>query len=343
MASKPLKIAIIGCGQQAPKHIDGLLKAAGPGGVEIVIADTVEAAVQRLAAQKPAVTAAPSVDAVFEDPSIDGVVLCVPTPAHAPLIRRAIAAGKDYLVEKPLCEDAGEARALDAETRAAGRIGIVGYIYRYAPVFVDTAKALEGARETGDAAALGRMTLAHFRIGGRGSRQPWKHRLATGGGAINEMLVHVLDLAIWYFGPPKTVELVTSKLLRPKRLIQGEMHDVDAEDYVVVRMASAGGAEILIEADLLTPAFAQSFEAQGENGSLVASVTDQVKSSLFLLEARGGFEAGATPLGGGDSDFYVGQEGAFLEAIRTRSAPARGALSDAVTLMNVVDRLKAAR
>lgn len=337
----PIKIGVIGCGQQAPKHIGGLLQAAGATGVEIVAADVMEGAAERLASNFESVTAAASVDAIFEDPGVDGVVLCVPTPAHAPLIRRAISSGKDFLVEKPLCEDFGEALALDAETQASGCIGMVGYIYRYAPPFEQAAKALAGARETGEAAALGRVTAATLRVGGRGSRQPWKHRTETGGGAINEMLVHMLDLAIWYFGPPAEVELLTSKLLRPQRMIQGELHAVDAEDFVIVRLASAAGVEIVIQADLVTPAFAQSLEAQGENGSLMASVTPNVASKLFIDKPRGGFEKGWTDIGG-KADFYIGQSGAFLDAIASRQPPGRGALGDAVALMQTVEKLRAA-
>lgn len=336
----PIRIGVIGCGQQAPKHIGGLLKAAGPEGVEIVAADALDGAAERLAGQIPEVRPAASVDAVFDDPAVAGVVLCVPTPAHAPLIRKALAAGKDFLVEKPLCESHDEAKVLQAETEAAGRIGMVGYIYRYAPPFEAAAQALAGARETGDAAALGRVAAATLRVGGRGSRQVWKHRKETGGGAVNEMLVHMLDLAIWYFGPPKEAELLTSKLLRPKRMIQGELADVDAEDFVVVRLESAHGTEILIQADLITPAFAQSLEAQGENGSLMASVTPNVASKLFIDQPRGGFDKGWTEIGG-QADFYVGQSGAFLEAIRTRAAPSHGALGDAVALMDTVERLRA--
>lgn len=339
--SEPRRIGVIGCGQQAPKHIGGLSQAAGAGRIEIVAADVMDGAAEALAGRIDGVMPAASVDAVFDDPKVDGIVLCTPTPSHAALIRQAIAAGKDFLVEKPLCEDYTEAKALEAETTATGRIGMVGYIYRYAPPFEQAAAALAGARETGEAAALGRVTAATLRVGGRGSRQPWKHLKATGGGAINEMLVHMLDLAIWYFGPPAEAELLTSKLLRPERLIQGEMHKVDAEDYVVVRLASAAGVEIMIQADLITPAFAQSLEAQGENGSLIASVTPNVASKLFVDQPRAGFAQGWTDIGGA-ADFYVGQSRAFLDAIQSRKQPDRGALGDAVALMQTVEKLRAA-
>jgi len=339
--SEKLKIGVIGCGQQAPKHIGGLRAAANGRPIEIVAGDVADGAADRLAERLDGVTAAASVDAVFDDPEVSGVVLCVPTPAHAPLIRKALASNKDYLVEKPLCESFDEARALEAETAGANQIGMVGYIYRYAPPFEAAARALAGARDDGEAAALGKVSAAIFRVGGRGSRQPWKHLQETGGGAVNEMLVHMLDLAIWYFGPPAETQLLSSKLLRPRRMIQGEMHEVDAEDFVVARFASAAGVEVLIQADMITPTFAQSLEVQGENGTLMASVTSNVASQIVIDQARGGFEKGATDIGG-SADFYVGQSAAFLEAIQTRTPPERGALGDAVSLMRTVERIRAA-
>jgi predicted dehydrogenase len=131
------------------------------------------------------VTAAVSLDAVFEDPLVDGVVLAIPTPAHAPLIRKAIEAGKDYLVEKPLCEHHEQAMALDAEIKAGGLIGIVGCIHRYVPPFMEAAKALErcagnievrssracGRRATSDRRSRFKATLQAYE-----GRRRWRHQ-----------------------------------------------------------------------------------------------------------------------------------------------------------------------
>lgn len=331
------RIGLVGCGQQSTKHVDGLLAAAPA--IEIVAADLDPGAARRLADARPSVQVAESVEALLEDETVAAVVLAVPTPAHGPLIRAALDRGKHYLVEKPLAASLEEARALGMATAAAGRVGMVGYIYRFAPPFEQAALALAGARETGVSAALGRIVSATFRIGGRGSRQAWKHRRATGGGAINEMLVHMLDLAVWYFGRPQEADLQTSRLLRPRRVIQGVEETVDAEDFVVAKLEGAHGAEILIQADLVTPGFAQSMEIQGENGSLIASVTPNVASKLFLEQAAGGFEAGWTELQSG-GNFYEGQARTFLRAIREGAQPERGGLDGALTVMETVARLR---
>src|SRR5260221_9464594 len=107
-----------------------------------------------------------------------------------------------------------------------------------------------------------------MRIGGRGSAALWKHRRAEGGGAINEMLVHMLDLAVWYFGPIERAELMMEDVFRPQRVIGGKTESVDAEDFVLARFWTRGGIPVVIQADLLTPSFTQMIEIQGDNGTL---------------------------------------------------------------------------
>ena len=107
---------------------------------------------------------------------------------------------------------------------------------------------------------LGRVLTANFRIGGRGSHQVWKHRKETDGGAINEMMVHMIDLAIWYFGPVKEAKVVDSHLMMPERVIGGETVTVDAEDYVLALFEMESGVRVTIQADLVTPSFNQFVE-----------------------------------------------------------------------------------
>lgn len=219
-----IKVALIGCGKQAPKHISGLRKVPG---VEIILADVQPAVAQELAAKEKLPWVA-SPDEVFVDPTIQAVDICTPTPTHAGLIMQALSTGKDFFCEKPLCQTAEEARSIAAKTTETGRIGMVGFVYRFAPVFELGHQILDGVAAGGSSPTLGKIVTAFFRLGGRGSHQLWKHRRATGGGAISEMLVHMLDLAMWYFGPISETELLTCDLLRPTRMIHGHLEQVDA-------------------------------------------------------------------------------------------------------------------
>lgn len=330
------RIGLIGCGKQAAKHISGLRLCPG---VEIVLADKDPGLARGLGAQE-GLEAVGSVAEIFADPAIAAVDLCVPTPFHAPLIRRSIAAGKDFFCEKPLCESVAEAREIDSLARRSGRIGMVGYVYRYAPVFQTARAILAGAGETGTSPVIGKLAVATLRIGGRGSAALWKHRRSEGGGAINEMLVHMLDLAVWYFGPIARAELMMNELFRPHRAIAGRIEAVDAEDFVLARLWTQVGVPIVIQADMLTPSFTQMLEVQGDNGSLMISIQAEMPQFVFVLKAAAGYAAGRTDLGCGQVNMFEAQMAAFVAAVRGRTSGEHGMLADSVAVMEALEMLR---
>ncbi len=331
-----LKIAIIGCGKQAPKHISGLRKVPG---VQLVLADVVPEYAAALGAQEK-LPYVQHPDEIFADPAINAVDICTPTPSHASLIRQALAAGKDFFCEKPLCETAAQAHEIEAALHGSDRIGMVGYVYRFAPVFELGQRLCEAGQAGGAGAALGRVVTASFRLGGRGSHMLWKHKKATGGGAISEMLVHMLDLAIWYFGPVHQADLLACELLRPERVIQGKLEPVDAEDFVLARLKMAGGVEVFCQPDLVTPAFTQFTEIQGENGSFMGSIQPDMPSFIYCDRPAAGYPAGKTVLSFGQLNLFEAQMAEFVRAVQTRHQPARCTVHDSVLLLEAIEMLR---
>lgn len=330
------KIGIIGCGKQACKHLAGLRKIPG---VEIVLADCDPDAAKTLA-EKEKVEWVPDSDTMMRDPSVQAVCISTPTPAHVPLIEQAVGAGKDFFCEKPLCEDLDEARKVANLVESSGRIGMVGYVYRFVPVFEMGFKLFEDLSLLGESMVLGRVVSGQFRLGGRGSHQEWKHRKDQGGGAINEMLVHMIDLAIWYFGSVHEAEFLTRDLLRRTRMIQGREITADAEDYVVVRLRMSSGVEVLCQADLVTPAFTQIAEVQGENGTFMASIVPSMPSFVYCNEGRAGYPSGQTPLQFGRHNVFEAQMAEFVRAVRLQKQPPRCTVHDSIILMQALDQLK---
>ena len=327
-----------GCGKQGAKHAVGLRKCAG---VELVMADKDTGLARALSAQFGG-TFVEAPERVFADPEIAGVVISVPTPFHAGLIHSAIAAGKHFFCEKPLCESAAMARDLSATTLQAGRIGTVGYVYRHVRVFQQIRALLAGAQETGTSDVLGRLSVVLMRIGGRGSAAPWKHRAAEGGGAINEMLTHMVDLAVWWCGPIDSTELVISELLRPVRTIAGKEERADAEDFVVVRLRTRSGVLVVIEADLVTPAFTQSVEIQGDNGSIMGSIQSDMPQFMFLSKPAGTYPAGRTDLQMDNTNLFDAQMADFVAAIGGVRSNDDTTLRDSVFVMEALDTLRRA-
>ncbi|RMD64180.1 gfo/Idh/MocA family oxidoreductase, partial [Candidatus Parcubacteria bacterium] len=187
---------------------------------------------------------------------------------------------------------------------------------------------------------LGNLSVAHLRLGGRGSHQVWKHRKESSGGAVNEMLVHMIDLALWFFGKPERVQIIAHELLRPEREIQGERVRVDAEDYALVRLDYPGGFLVFCQADLVTPAFTQFVEIQGEHGSFMGSIQPDMPSFVFTQKAVGGYETGKNVLQFGPRNLFEAQMAEFVQAVRTRSNPDRNTIQDSVCLMEIMEKIK---
>ncbi|WP_340110619.1 Gfo/Idh/MocA family oxidoreductase [Pikeienuella sp. HZG-20] len=323
---------IIGCGKQAPKHIKGLRAADVK---EIRVCDVDPARAQALA-DALGVTAVPDVPALLSS-GVAAVSICTPTPSHAPLIRQCVAAGIHWMCEKPLCEDVATGEALIRETEAAGLIGAVGWIYRQVPT-LRQGRTL--AARQGDATSpLGAFGSAIFRIGGRGSAMPWKHYADQGGGATREMMVHMIDLAQWYFGAPKEVELLQRQLRWPERRIHGELHQVDAEDWVLASLKFEGGLDVLIQADLTSPSFTQYVELHGDNGSFVGSIQPQHASYIFLREARDQWPAGRTAMEAQPHDLYRSQMGAFVADILNGTRETADTMRGSIEVMRTMERL----
>lgn len=330
-----IQIAVIGCGKQAPKHISGLRSIPG---VRVMLADACPQFASALA-EKEGLPWAEHVEDVFSDPDVHAVDICTPTPTHLELVKSAIRSGKDFFCEKPLCESYEEARRVAADVRQNNRVGMVGYIYRFAPVFEMGRQLLNDVAETGVSSVLGPIRLANFRIGGRGSHQLWKHLRATGGGAANEMLVHMLDLALWYFGPVRSVQLLGKKLLRPRREFQGRLVEVDAEDYILAELHMKSGVTVVCQADLLTPAFTQFVEVQGDNGTFMGSIDPAMPSFVFCNREADGWKQGRTDLGFGQVNLFEAQMSAFIQAVETRTAPNRCTVEESAQLLEALEML----
>lgn len=70
---------------------------------------------------------------VISDPTIDAVVLATPTQSHFSLAQKAILAGKDVLVEKPMTASSKEARQLALVARKNKRILMVDHVMLFNP------------------------------------------------------------------------------------------------------------------------------------------------------------------------------------------------------------------
>jgi predicted dehydrogenase len=83
---------------------------------------------------------------LLADPKVDLVDLCVPNDEHAALAIRALEAGKDVLVEKPIALSTADADAMVAAAAANGRLLMVAHVLPFFPEFAFASDAVRSGR-----------------------------------------------------------------------------------------------------------------------------------------------------------------------------------------------------
>ena len=96
-----------------------------------------------LAAAYPTVRFTDAVDQILADPEVTGVAIATPAETHNELARRALLAGKDVLVEKPLSLSIEEGRQLVALACERQHVLMVGHLLWYHPAVLKLRELVE--------------------------------------------------------------------------------------------------------------------------------------------------------------------------------------------------------
>src|SRR5262245_44347613 len=78
-----------------------------------------------------------SVEAILEDPGVEGVVIATPPSTHYELTRAALLANRDVFVEKPLTLDPAEGAELVELADRLGRVLMVGHVTLFHPAVLE--------------------------------------------------------------------------------------------------------------------------------------------------------------------------------------------------------------
>ncbi|MBE1488708.1 Gfo/Idh/MocA family protein [Plantactinospora soyae] len=111
----------------------------------------------------PQVRATDDLDEVLDDDEVVAVLIATPAPSHAPLARRALAAGKHVFVEKPLAMSVADAVTLTETADRQGLVLMVGHTFEYVPA-VERMREFIRAGEIGDVLYLHSQRLNLGRI-----------------------------------------------------------------------------------------------------------------------------------------------------------------------------------
>lgn len=272
---------------------------------------------------------------ILDDDTVTVVGIQTPPNTHVELVRRAAAAGKHVLLEKPLEITTDRAEALVRGCETAGVTLGVMLQHRFRPSAMRLRQLLaEGG--------LGRIVGGHVSVlNWRDQRyydQPGRGVGARdGGGVLITQAIHTLDLLLTLTGPP--AEVVAHAGTTP-------VHVMETEDLVTGSLRYASGAQVSLTATTAAfPGFPESITLFCENG------TAEIRGTALTVAWKDGRTetSGSDGAGGGagadpmdfPSDYHRAAIADFLDAIETGSAPFASGRS-ALGVHRLIDTLLAA-
>lgn len=224
-----LRLGVIGLGMASAPHARSLLDLADR--VEVVAAYSPTQARREAFASNYGLPVREDPAAIFDDGSIDAVLILTPPNTHLNLVRRAAAAGKHILLEKPLEISLERAEALVAAADAAGaKLGVV-LQHRFRPTGMALADLVRDGRLGAIAGASMQLNnwrpQSYYDQPGRGTRA------RDGGGVLLTQAIHTLDLLISVAGMPAEVTAYA---------VTSPVHQMETEDLVAGAMRFDNGA-----------------------------------------------------------------------------------------------------
>jgi myo-inositol 2-dehydrogenase/D-chiro-inositol 1-dehydrogenase len=211
-------IAILGAGRIGRIHAANAV--AHPQLSLKYVVDPIEASAAELATATGATVA--TLDQVFGDPAIEGVIVASSTDTHLPFSIRAIEAGKAVFCEKPLDLDLGKARSA-ASTLGSGNARLfLGFNRRFDANFQRLHERI-GSGEMG--------SLETLHIVSHDPSPPPIAYVKVSGGMFKDMTIHDFDMARWLLGEePVDVYSAATSVVDPAI---GEAGDVDTAKIIL--------------------------------------------------------------------------------------------------------------
>lgn len=141
---------------------------------------------------------ASSPEQIFNDPEVDGVVICSITDKHIDLVPAAARAGKHVFVEKPVGMNGTQAKAIAEAVNASGVLFQTGYFMRSNAANLKVRELIQD----GTLGKITRLRLSNVHSGAIGgwfdTEWRWMADVEQAGvGAFGDLGSHVFDLLLW--------------------------------------------------------------------------------------------------------------------------------------------------
>jgi predicted dehydrogenase len=282
--------------------------------------------------------------ALYDD--CDAVLITTPNRFHEEYATSALAAGLDVLLEKPLAHTLESAeRIADAAADAEG-FCMVGFNNRFREP-VQVLKHYQAEGRFGDTTHVEANYVRRRGVPGRGS---WfTSKGVAGGGALIDIGVHAIDLALYFLDHPEIVEVSGET-----RSEFGGRDDYafvhmwgddtgpegfDVDDSASAFIRGAGGATVSLEVAWATNR--PSTDEYVIRGTEAGATFDRGTDELTIHEASvgGGHHLSNTTIDTRDANSHAAEQGVFLEAVAAAEPPSINTVKEGLAVQRVIDAI----
>ena len=193
---KEVKIGIIGFGFMGHEHLNMLLSQIEG----ITVSAVCDTNPEQLKDVPEGVRSYGSAEELLKDPEVNTVIISVPNRLHPEMVKKAAAAGKDIVCEKPAALSVELFDQMCADVKDAGVHFTIHQQRRFDPDF-------RTAKNVYDRQMVGKVyTIQSMLYGINGNMHDWHVYKSEGGGMLYDWGVHLLDQMLYMVDSPvKTV------------------------------------------------------------------------------------------------------------------------------------------
>ncbi len=299
-SAETIQIGIVGAGYWGKNHV----RVFNELGVTTHVCDADAETIEGMRQIYPHLSYTDRYEELLENSEVRGIVMCTPATTHFDLAMRALEAGKDVFVEKPLALNVSEGERLVNRAAEKNAILMVGHILLYHP-------AILKLKELVDSGELGKIQYIQA------------NRLSLG-------KVRTEENILWSFAP-HDVSIILYLLEDFPAEIQatGYAHlQPDVEDVTVTHLSFAGGVGAHIYVSWMNPFKEHRLVVIGDRRMAVFEDSLPDKKLRIYDHTFHWIKRTPVPVKGGVEEVHV-PEGEplklecqhFLDCIRTRNQP----------------------
>lgn len=236
------KVAIIGCGRVAVKHLKAISTLKDR--LELVAVSDINTEVaKKLLTEKgfSSTKIYSDYEEMLNEAAPDICAITVPSGLHYKIATLCLNKGINILLEKPMTMSSSESKELYELSEKVGKKVVMGHIYRYFPLVGIVKEDLANGN-------FGKITHGIINVRwGHGQdyydSAAWRGTWKSDGGALMNQSIHAIDLLLW---------LMSSKATEVNAMLARRLRKIEAEDVGMAVMKLDSGALAMLEGTTAT-------------------------------------------------------------------------------------------